>query len=55
MISEFDLFSIEDPFYEEDFEAFKILKNKYKDLIVVGDDLTTTNKIRLEQAIKMIP
>lgn len=52
LISEFDLFSIEDPFYEEDFEAFKILKNKYKDLIVVGDDLTTTNKIRLEQAIK---
>lgn len=52
LISDFNLISIEDPFYEEDFEAFQILKNKYKDLIVVGDDLTVTNKDLLQKAIE---
>jgi enolase len=52
LILEFKIYSIEDPFHEEDFDSFRILKNKYHDLIVVGDDLTVTNKQRLEQAIK---
>ncbi len=52
LITEFNIFSIEDPFHEEDFESFKILKNKYKDLIVVGDDLTVTNKQLLQKAIQ---
>lgn len=52
LINDFNLISIEDPFYEEDFEAFKILKNKYKDLIVVGDDLTVTNKDLLQKVIE---
>ncbi len=52
LIFEFDLFSIEDPFNEEDFKNFKNLKEKNKNLIVVGDDLTVSNKFRLNEAIE---
>ncbi len=52
LIKEFNLFSIEDPFDEEDFEGFKELKDFNSKLIVVGDDLTVTNKILLKQAIE---
>jgi len=52
LIKEFNLFSIEDPFDEEDFEGFKELKDLNDKLIVVGDDLTVTNKILLKQAIE---
>ena len=52
LIKEFGLFSIEDPFDEEDFESFKKLKENNLKLKVVADDLTVTNKILLEEAIK---
>lgn len=52
IIEEFDLMSIEDPFDEEDFDSFEKLKNKNKNLLVVGDDLTVTNRSRLKEAIK---
>lgn len=52
LIKEFDIFSIEDPFFEEDFDSFRILKEKHSGLIVVGDDLTVTNKSLLEKAIQ---
>lgn len=52
LIKEFNIFSIEDPFNEDDFENFNKLKNTHPDLVVVGDDLTVTNKILLNQAIK---
>jgi enolase len=51
LIQEFNLLSIEDPFYEEDFESFRTLKEK-NIVLVVGDDLTVTNKSRLEEANK---
>lgn len=51
LISEFNLLSIEDSFNEEDFESFAKLKENEKDLIVMGDDLTVTNKTLLEKAI----
>ena len=51
LIKEFNLFSIEDPFDEEDFDDFKELKEKNKGLFVVGDDLTVTNKILLQKAL----
>ena len=51
LISEFNLLSIEDPFDEEDFESFRKLKEAHGDLIVMGDDLTVTNKILLQKAI----
>ena len=40
IIKEFNILSIEDPFYEEDFVSFALLRSKFPDLIVVGDDLT---------------
>lgn len=51
LITEFNLFSIEDPFDEEDFEDFRKLKENNKKLFVVGDDLTVTNEVLLEKAI----
>lgn len=51
LINEFNLISIEDPFQEEDFESFRKLREKYPDLVVVGDDLTVTNKNLLGKAI----
>ena len=52
LVQEFNLFSIEDPFYEEDFESFRKLKDNNKNLLVIGDDLTVTNKILLQKAIE---
>ena len=52
LIEEFNLFSIEDPFDEEDFESFRELKEKNKNLFVVGDDLTVSNQILLKKAIE---
>lgn len=52
LISEFNLLSIEDPFNEEDFENFRVLKEKHPGLLVVGDDLTVSNKTLLEKAIE---
>lgn len=52
LILEFNLLSIEDPFDEEDFESFRNLKNAHTELIVMGDDLTVTNKNLLTKAIE---
>jgi len=52
LISEFGLLSIEDPFDEEDFESFAKLKESEPDLVVIGDDLTVTNKILVEKAVR---
>ncbi len=52
IIKNFNIFYIEDPFDEEDFENFaKILEKNPKSLIV-GDDLTVTNSKRLKKAIE---
>lgn len=51
MIQKFPIFSIEDPFHEEDFEAFKQLREATQ-IHIVGDDLTVTNTKRLAQAIE---
>lgn len=53
LIKNFNLFYIEDPFDEEDFESFAKLLKKFPDSLIVGDDLTTTNPKRFEKAIKM--
>lgn len=49
--NEFKMVSIEDPLDEEDFEGFKILQEKLGDVRLIGDDLTVTNKERLQTAI----
>lgn len=53
LIKNFNLFYVEDPFDEEDFEGFAKLLKKFPDVLIVGDDLTTTNPKRFEKAIKM--
>ncbi len=53
LIKNFNLFYIEDPFDEEDFESHKKLLEKFPKSLIVGDDLTVTNSERLEKAIEM--
>jgi len=53
LIRNFDLYYIEDPFDENDFESFAKLLERFPDKLIVGDDLTTTNPERFEKAIKM--
>lgn len=52
LIKNFDLFYIEDPFNEEDFEGFAKLHEKFPKSLIVGDDLTTTNYERTKKAIE---
>ncbi|MBU2104411.1 MAG: hypothetical protein KKF67_01380 [Nanoarchaeota archaeon] len=52
LIKNFDLFYIEDPFEEEDFNNFAKLLKKFPDRLIVGDDLIVTNSKRLEKAIE---
>ena len=53
LIKNLDVFYIEDPFGEEDFESFAKFLKKFPDRLIVGDDLITTNLKRLEKAVKM--
>lgn len=49
----FNIVSIEDPFYEEDFESFAALNKKLKGKVqIVGDDLLVTNISRIKESIK---
>ncbi len=52
IIKDFNLFYVEDPLDEEDFEGFSKLKKNEKN-IIVGDDLTVTHIDRLKKAIKL--
>lgn len=51
MSGAYPLISIEDPFYEDDFENFARLVQKVKHCQIVGDDLLTTNVERIQKAI----
>lgn len=48
----YNLFYIEDPLHEDDFEGFAPLREALKKTLVVGDDLTVTSTTRLSTAIK---
>ncbi len=54
LVEEYPIVSIEDPLYEEDFEGFaeitKALGNK---ILIVGDDIYTTNPERFRKGIEM--
>ena len=52
LIKNFNIFYIEDPFNEEDFESFAKLLKRFPKSLIVGDDLTATNVKRLERAIE---
>lgn len=55
LIDNYDIKSIEDPFYEEDFDSFAMITEEYgkgrNPIQIVADDLTTTNVERLLLAI----
>ena len=57
LIKKYPLVSIEDPFAENDFEGFKNLVTSVgvlplqREVLVVGDDLTTTNPKMIEKSI----
>ncbi|MBS7658483.1 MAG: phosphopyruvate hydratase [Candidatus Bathyarchaeia archaeon] len=54
LIKNYKVFSIEDPFQEEDFESFvQLTKNAGKNTQIVGDDLFVTNIERLSKGISM--
>ncbi len=52
LMKNFEIFYIEDPFDEEDFESFSKLLKKFTKSLIVGDDLTVTNSKRLQKAIE---
>jgi len=47
LIEEFDLVYVEDPFHEEDFQSFAELADRFRDRLIVGDDLFVTNPDRI--------
>jgi enolase len=49
----FDLFYLEDPLHEEDFEGFASLRALLHGALVVGDDLYATSKRRLVRGAKL--
>ncbi len=53
LVEEFDLVYVEDPFHEEDFQTFAELTDKYRDRLIVGDDLFVTNPKRIEEGGKL--
>ena len=48
---DYNIFSIEDPFHENAFIDFKILKKKLNHTMVIGDDLFATNIDRIKKGI----
>ena len=52
LVDKYPIISIEDPFDENDYEAFKLLTEKIGDKVqIVGDDLFVTNKNLLQKGI----
>lgn len=50
-LKEYPIVSIEDPFDQDDFEAYTALNSKVK-IQIVGDDLTVTNPKRIQMAVE---
>ena len=54
LVNEYPIISIEDPFFEEDFEIFaEITKRLGNRILIVGDDLFVTNPKRLKHGIEI--
>lgn len=52
LIAKFPIASIEDPFAEDDWDAFAKFTESRRDIQIVGDDLFVTNTGRLREGIK---
>ena len=54
LIKKYPIKSIEDPFFEDDWNSWSVLtKSLNRDVQIVGDDLFVTNKNRLSKGIKI--
>lgn len=54
LVNKYPIISIEDPFFEEDYESFATLTKKVGNkILIVGDDLYVTNPKRLQKGIEM--
>lgn len=54
IIANYNIASIEDPFSDEDWDKWVEFMRKYADkVLIVGDDLTTTNPDRIKKAINL--
>ena len=53
LIHKYPIISIEDPLDENDFEGFKIMTDRFKNIQIVGDDLFVTNQYYLQKGIDM--
>lgn len=54
LVRDYPIVSIEDPLHEEDFEGYSLLtKAMGSKILIVGDDLYTTNPKRLSKGIEM--
>jgi len=54
LINEYPILSVEDPFYEDDFESHRMLTERVGDrVLVIGDDLYVTNINRLSEGIRI--
>jgi len=52
LIRQYPLTTIEDPFYEDDWDGWIKLSQALETTIIIGDDLLATNKERVQEAIK---
>ncbi len=52
LIEKYDIWYIEDPFHEEDFDSFAELTALFPDRLIIGDDIFVTNEKRLREGIK---
>jgi len=50
LAARFPILSIEDAFSEDDWEGFKEIRKALPDIIIIGDDLTTTNVQKIKEA-----
>ncbi len=54
IITHFNILSIEDPYTDEDWDKWISFTKKYgRNILVIGDDLTTTNPERIKKAVKL--
>ena len=53
LCTSYPIYSIEDPFGEEDFESFTRFTQKHSELQIVGDDLFVTNPKRIKRGIEL--
>jgi enolase len=52
LLKQYPLLSLEDPFWEDDWESWQKITQNFVNTMIVGDDLLATNKKRVREAIE---